>query len=145
MQDTDNLQALAPTGRVSRPDVLALSTATDSFTLAWSTYAVAGILQGSLLVMCIMWRARQRKLGIDDFGNPIEPFAVPPTDEPFHDSPIPVTHGPTGGVPVQEAVTEAVQTDVLAGDADEDTPLLKKDVGKDAQRGWLSWLRPQRR
>ncbi|KIP05433.1 hypothetical protein PHLGIDRAFT_30911 [Phlebiopsis gigantea 11061_1 CR5-6] len=47
----------------------------------WSTYAVAGVLQGSLLVMCIMWRARQRKLGIDDFGNPIEPFATP-TDEP---------------------------------------------------------------
>lgn len=94
--------------------------------------------------MCILWRARQRKLGIDDFGNPIE-TAPAASDDHIQDSAIPVTQGPTGGIPVHEAVNDAVQTDVHAQDAQEDTPLLKKDVGKDAQGTWFSWLRPQRR
>ncbi|KAK7449313.1 hypothetical protein VKT23_013456 [Stygiomarasmius scandens] len=36
---------------------------------SWGTFAVAGICQGILLVMCITWKIRQRKLGIDDFGH----------------------------------------------------------------------------
>jgi hypothetical protein len=40
-------------------------------TLGWITFAVAGIMQGALLVMCLFWKVRQRKLGIDDFGNPL--------------------------------------------------------------------------
>lgn len=36
---------------------------------SWATFAVAGIMQGTLLVMCICWKFRQRKLGLDDFGN----------------------------------------------------------------------------
>jgi len=38
---------------------------------SWLVYAVAGFLQATLLVMCIFWKARQRRLGIDDFGNPL--------------------------------------------------------------------------
>jgi hypothetical protein len=34
-------------------------------------YAVSGVMQGTLLVMCIAWTYRQRRLGIDDFGRPI--------------------------------------------------------------------------
>ncbi|PFH53501.1 hypothetical protein AMATHDRAFT_54629 [Amanita thiersii Skay4041] len=37
---------------------------------SWITFAVAGIMQGSLLTMCIIWKLRQRRLGIDDFGQP---------------------------------------------------------------------------
>ncbi|KAM3579537.1 hypothetical protein VKS41_007996 [Umbelopsis sp. WA50703] len=33
---------------------------------AWITYLVTGILQGSLLVMCIAWHYRSKRLGIDD-------------------------------------------------------------------------------
>ncbi|KAI9246677.1 hypothetical protein BDA99DRAFT_489652 [Phascolomyces articulosus] len=33
---------------------------------AWITYLVTGILQGTLLVMCIVWRIRNKRLGIDD-------------------------------------------------------------------------------
>jgi len=36
---------------------------------SWITYATAGIMQGSLLVMCLIWKTRQTRLGIDDFGN----------------------------------------------------------------------------
>ena len=110
---------------------------------AWSTYAVAGILQGALLVMCIMWRARQRKLGIDDFGNPIhEPHHDP--DEHPQGSVAPVTQGPAGGVPVREAISAAVQTDVHVETAQEDTPLLKKDIGKDKWT-WFNWSGTKRR
>jgi uncharacterized protein with PQ loop repeat len=38
---------------------------------SWVTYAVAGIMQGMLLAMCIIWKLRQSKLAIDDFGNPL--------------------------------------------------------------------------
>lgn len=29
-------------------------------------------MQASLLVMCIAWKIRQRKLGVDDFGHPVD-------------------------------------------------------------------------
>ena len=40
---------------------------------SWATFAVAGVMQGILLAMCLVWKARQNRLGIDDFGNPILP------------------------------------------------------------------------
>lgn len=39
--------------------------------LGWITYATAGVMQGTLLVMCLAWKARQARLGIDDFGKPL--------------------------------------------------------------------------
>jgi hypothetical protein len=33
---------------------------------AWLTYMVTGILQGTLLIMCITWHFRNKKLGISD-------------------------------------------------------------------------------
>ena len=41
--------------------------------LGWITYATAGVMQGSLLVMCLLWKARQARLHIDDFGNKLGP------------------------------------------------------------------------
>lgn len=38
---------------------------------SWITYATAGVMQGSLLVMCLAWKVRQARLGMDDFGKPI--------------------------------------------------------------------------
>ncbi|KAJ3552044.1 hypothetical protein NM688_g4365 [Phlebia brevispora] len=52
----------------------------------WSPYAMAGILQGTLLVMCLFWRARQQRLGIDDFGNPLVP-TEPSMEESASDAP----------------------------------------------------------
>jgi len=37
----------------------------------WIGFLIAAFLQGCLLIMCTVWKARQRKLGIDDFGNPV--------------------------------------------------------------------------
>jgi len=55
---------------------------------SWITYATAGIMQGSLLVMCICWKVRQRRLDIDDFGRPLhtqvirEPHGAPSAAQP---------------------------------------------------------------
>ena len=38
----------------------------------WATFAVAGVMQGSLLAMCLGWKVRQKRLGVNDFGQRIE-------------------------------------------------------------------------
>ncbi|KAI0340331.1 hypothetical protein BDW22DRAFT_1360269 [Trametopsis cervina] len=103
----------------------------------WSPYAAAGLLQGILLVMCIMWKLRQHRLKIDDFGNPLV------DEQPdFADSPITVTQGPADGEDVQDAVSAAVQTDIHWSneDANEESPLLKQDSATKG-RSWFGWLR----
>ncbi|KAJ7112956.1 hypothetical protein C8R44DRAFT_796990 [Mycena epipterygia] len=40
---------------------------------SWITYAVAGLMQFTLLSICIAWKLRQRRLRVDDFGAPLEP------------------------------------------------------------------------
>ncbi|WVW79470.1 hypothetical protein I302_101439 [Kwoniella bestiolae CBS 10118] len=38
---------------------------------SWLAYAVTGGMQGALLIICLLWKRRQKELGIDDFGNPL--------------------------------------------------------------------------
>ncbi|KAG6820386.1 hypothetical protein H0H93_001156 [Arthromyces matolae] len=38
---------------------------------SWITFAVSGVMQGSLLAMCIVFHFRQHRLGLDEFGNPL--------------------------------------------------------------------------
>lgn len=48
-------------------------------------FLVAAIMQGVLLVMCLCWKVRQRRLRIDDFGRPLRNSPLPElptTDEP---------------------------------------------------------------
>lgn len=35
----------------------------------WLVYLVTGVLQGSLLLMCLAWKLRQKAAGVDDYGN----------------------------------------------------------------------------
>ncbi|KAF7768610.1 hypothetical protein Agabi119p4_7853 [Agaricus bisporus var. burnettii] len=35
------------------------------------TFLAAGVVQATLLVICIAWKFRPCQLGIDDFGNPV--------------------------------------------------------------------------
>ncbi|KXN92869.1 hypothetical protein AN958_07066, partial [Leucoagaricus sp. SymC.cos] len=44
---------------------------------SWFTFLVAGIMQGTLLLICLAWKLRQRRLSIDDFGNPVNPVKSP--------------------------------------------------------------------
>jgi len=43
---------------------------------SWITFATTCVMQGSLLCMCIIFRIRQNKAGIDDFGHPVLPAGV---------------------------------------------------------------------
>ncbi|KAF5361029.1 hypothetical protein D9756_004448 [Leucocoprinus leucothites] len=49
---------------------------------SWFTFLVAGVMQSSLLIMCIVWKFRQRRLGIDDFGNAVVSGAVEEVQRP---------------------------------------------------------------
>ena len=93
--------------------------------------------------MCLAWTVRQRRLGIDDFGNPLTPSSTDPS--------IIITRGPEDGQPVEDAVHDAVEADVHSDRSadsvtpvDEATPLLKNDKDQ-RSRGLLSWLVPVRR
>ncbi|OCF79110.1 hypothetical protein I204_01055 [Kwoniella mangroviensis CBS 8886] len=48
---------------------------------SWLAYAVTGGMQGALLVICLIWKRRQRELGIDDFGNPLDTTNAHRSDE----------------------------------------------------------------
>ncbi|CAD6567382.1 MAG: hypothetical protein CYPHOPRED_001637 [Cyphobasidiales sp. Tagirdzhanova-0007] len=46
----------------------------------WGVYLSTGILQGVLLAICVAWTIRQRRLGIDAYGRPLngsEPASTP--------------------------------------------------------------------
>lgn len=65
-------------------------------------------MQSILLIMCLFWQRRQRKLQIDDFGNPL------PVGSDA-ESPIPVRRGrelDREGLSVTEAVDTAIESDV---------------------------------
>ncbi|KAF7334467.1 hypothetical protein MVEN_02276200 [Mycena venus] len=49
---------------------------------SWITYAVAGMMQFTLLSICIAWKVRQHRLHIDDFGVPIHPESFSPHPHP---------------------------------------------------------------
>ena len=99
---------------------------------SWTTYAVAGIMQGMLLAMCIIWKLRQSKLRIDDFGNPLD-----------------AGYDVIGGVTLSEANTETgasvpstpadsdVSEGLLEPSPSERTPLLP--IPSPSQRKW--WQR----
>ncbi|KAL7284494.1 hypothetical protein ACG7TL_001785 [Trametes sanguinea] len=102
---------------------------------AWITYAVAGLMQGILLAMCIVFHARQRRLGVDDFGKPLNKSSS--IDDEEHPSSTPS--------PVEAEVGDAVHSDVRSEHgvdvvepervvAGEETPLLGKPAGS-AQGG----------
>jgi hypothetical protein len=40
---------------------------------AWLTYMVTGILQGTLLIMCITWHFRNKRLGLSDLDTVVLP------------------------------------------------------------------------
>ncbi|CDR88329.1 uncharacterized protein SPSC_04156 [Sporisorium scitamineum] len=53
---------------------LALQPGTDWSSLA--AYVLTGVLQLVLLVLCVAWRIRQRRAGIDDYGRPLVPVSL---------------------------------------------------------------------
>lgn len=96
------------------------------YLLGWVTFAVSGMMQATLLVMCFAWKHRQGKLGIDDFGHPIHDGDERSFEEAEAE----------GDEHEEETVVfeEVVVT--------EESPLLVKGSnGKAGDVAWLGWLR----
>lgn len=93
-------------------------------------FAVSAVMQACLLVMCLAWKVRQRRLGIDDFGRPLNE-----AEDMSVDSPARTPSEEEGGVSV-----------VIEGELDEamteDTPLLKSGnvVHRGGVLGWIQRL-----
>ena len=102
-------------------------------------------MQGSLLTMCIFWKIRQRKLGIDDFGNPSGAGVAVTSDVEVITAPSNIE---TEASVAQGEVTVTVIEDAeyhahnLAG---EETPLLhghgRRNLEARPSKGLLGWLR----
>ncbi|KAI0752914.1 hypothetical protein C8Q80DRAFT_1267379 [Daedaleopsis nitida] len=106
----------------------------------WISYAVAGVMQGILLVMCIVFRGRQHALGLDDFGRPLAKADTPADSE--------AASVPPTTPAVEAAVGDAVQSDMRSEHgvdiavASEETPLLPtKQDGTNGGKGLFGWLK----
>ncbi|KAJ8700953.1 hypothetical protein PTI98_003926 [Pleurotus ostreatus] len=136
---------------------------------SWITFAVAGVMQGTLLVMCIFWKVRQQRLGIDDFGHSLAPPSPSASGGSTYDSnsrgeeevPGLVTgegDDPTAvSMALAAALESAVETDLRAhsdsridaaqAEDSERTPLLGNPTkdneagGHETNHGWFGWLR----
>jgi len=97
---------------------------------SWITFAVAGIMQGSLLVMCIVWKVHQRRLGVDDFGHPLSSgLLVDVNDHSNNNSTV-------------TSLTELASHASFVAGGDEETPLLRSSGKERDWRGrWLAWLK----
>jgi len=97
--------------------VLSIALRPDTNWTSWITFAVAGLMQATLLIMCFVWHHRQHKLGIDDFGHPLHEG----DERSFEES---------------EQQVEGLEGDRDGDDteAGEDTPLLVKNVDRKGLR-----------
>lgn len=91
-------------------------------------FAVSAIMQASLLAMCIVWKLRQRRLNIDDFGHPLD-GSNDLTDE------VDTVVGEVS-LPVDERRLDSDTEDV-----GEDVPLLAKPHASGRKSGFFRWLR----
>lgn len=108
--------------------------------------------------MCLIWKARQKRLGIDDFGNPL-PDAPSGSHFQHHTPPPPSNqipdYGSNGQPPIYSAPTVGAGTEVAeeretivavtraVEDAMETTPLLpgQQPPSEETQKqGWRKWL-----
>jgi len=130
---------------------------------SWIMFAVSGVMQGCLLVMCITWKLRQSKLGIDDFGRPLASSSAPPSKpSSSSSSSVRAAISDTPVLPAEEreivsdALEDAVEEDVRSSGSgiqtpvavaevggDETSPLLvKSHTGKEQKSGgWLGFLK----
>ena len=103
-------------------------------------FAVSGVLQSLLLIMCICWKVRQKRMGIDDFGHPL----------PIPDGPAPVLTPASASRRVSAAVQDASADEVAPitneelarAIINEQSPLVmrRKSTDKGKKKGLFRWL-----
>ncbi|KAL4262812.1 PQ loop repeat protein [Pleurotus pulmonarius] len=136
---------------------------------SWITFAVAGVMQGTLLVMCIFWKIRQQRLGIDDFGHSLASASASTiggstyVSDSRGEEEVPGLVTGEGDDPtavsmaLAAALESAAETDLRAQSDDridaaqaedsERTPLLGNPAkdgeagGRATSDGWFGWLR----
>lgn len=113
--------------------VMALSIAMKPGTdwTSWVMYAVSAVMQACLLSMCIMWKIRQRRLHIDDFGRPLGLPASPSAES------ILTAENDDGQFESQVFDVRVIEESSEAGEA---APLLKPPVRVPRKGGILGWL-----
>jgi hypothetical protein len=99
-------------------------------------FFVAAIMQGILLFMCICWKARQKKLRIDDFGHPLRNSPLPQ---------LPITDRLDDEESVEETMEEdSMEEDIVSigPEEAEQAALLgrrkKRKIRR--RRWWTKWL-----
>ncbi|KAI9511376.1 hypothetical protein F5148DRAFT_1274317 [Russula earlei] len=98
----------------------------------WIMFLVAAIMQGILLVMCLCWKVRQRRLHIDDFGHPLRDSPLPP---------LPITSGLGDGESVAEDSMEEDVISITPEEAERSPLLNNRKRRKISRRKWWSkWL-----
>lgn len=98
---------------------------------SWAMYAVSGTMQTVLLVMCIAWKLRQRRLRIDDFGYSLDSTSPTPLTDDI-DTVVGEVSDPQVG---------DTSFDSDAEDAREDVPLLAKPRRSGRSSSFFGWLR----
>jgi hypothetical protein len=91
-------------------------------------FLVSAIMQGILLVMCLIWKVRQRNNYIDDFGHPL-------TDRPLPEPPI-----TDDDVSIDEAEDDLIS---ISHEEAEGAPLLRDRRRKKkirTRKWWTKWL-----
>lgn len=95
-------------------------------------FLVAALMQGVLLAMCLCWKVRQRRLRIDDFG------------QPLRDSPLPALPLDDDESVEEEGAGDSMEEDIVSITAEEAarTPLLSNRKRRRAKklRWWNKWL-----
>jgi hypothetical protein len=135
---------------------------------SWISFAAAAILQGCLLTMCIFWKIRQRKLNIDDFGNPLgggppssasdldETPTIPDRHYILLDAQVTTPGSPENPNIVHLALANALESasennlpspplNRLELELDEEAPLLcQREINPDrtctGKQGWSAWF-----
>jgi hypothetical protein len=94
-------------------------------------FAVSGIMQTALLVMCIAWKFRQRRLRIDDFGYSLDSASSTPLTDDVDTVVGEVSDPQVGSISFADN----------AEDAREDAPLLGKPRRSGRSSRFFGWLK----
>ena len=95
----------------------------DIFCIGWITFAITAVMQGCLLIMCCVWKIRQDKLGVDDFGNPVDPLIYPTIGTDDSDE---VHRHPEILIAPDDSTTEGEMSPPRSQYGDETPPSLRK-------------------
>jgi len=110
---------------------------------SWIMFAVAAAMQGSLLIMCFVWKVRQKRLGVDDYGVTRSHLSEA-VSEAIHDEGG-VLPEPAPGVQANgDASADVNDVDARRANVSEQTPLLERTltgtvIGKDPLERKKPW------